>query len=341
MRVNTKQEPGFADDIINLPDTELNVINELIDWHQLQPYFYKLEGDYSGLSLFKVLLLQTWFNLSDMSICNALKRDFVFMVFCGFSIEGKKPDASTICRFRKRLVDSNKLNRLLGMINNQLTSNELKISNGKYVSMDATLISSSRRPRKHIESEQVDDNSYKAEVKDVVYSEDSDASWKKKGHQAVYGYAGYVTTDGEGFVEAVSTRSASDSEMTVFPEIIKEANITEGKTVLYDKGVTSKANQQVLKQHRLGDGIMRKKPKGQPMSYWNKQRNKLIGRRRFVVERTFGTLKRVYGLHRTRYLGLAKVNADIIIKSIAYNLKRAKTVWQQSQSRCVQNLKIA
>ena len=46
--------------------------------------------------------------------------------------------------------------------------------------------------------------------------------------------------------------------------------------------------------------------------------------KRFVTERTFGTLKRVYGLHRARYLGLAKVQAEVLLKSIAYNLKRMR-----------------
>ena len=142
MRVSTQQEPSFADDIIKVPDTELDTMNQLIDWAEFEPYFYRIEGDYSGLSLFKVLLLQSWFALSDASISSALCRDLVFMRFCGFSIEGNKPNASTICRFRKRLVDSNKLNRLLKMLNEQLTQQHLKIANGKYVSCDATLISS-------------------------------------------------------------------------------------------------------------------------------------------------------------------------------------------------------
>ena len=357
MRVSIQQEPSFADDIIKVPDTELDTMNQLIDWAEFEPYFYRIEGDYSGLSLFKVLLLQSWFALSDASISSALCRDLVFMRFCGFSIEGNKPNASTICRFRKRLVDSNKLNRLLKMLNEQLTQQHLKIANGKYVSCDATLISSSRRPRKCLEEStdvkktgllehgSVESKENHLPTHQVSYSDDDDASWKNKGKQSVYGYAGYVTTDDEGFVEAVSTRTARDSEMTVFPEIIKEADITEGKTLLYDKGVTSTANQDVLKEHGLRDGIMRKKPKGKPMSHWNKQRNKLIGRRRFVVERTFGTLKRVYGLHRARYLGLEKVNAEILLKSMAYNLKRAygvllKNLKQPTQDSCVQLLGI-
>ena len=237
------------------------------------------------------------------------------MRFCGFSVEGNKPDASTICRFRNRSVKANTLNHLLALLNEQLSRRDLKIAQGKYVSCDATLIASARRPRKRLQacSEASDqallpatEDAQCAQADDkadsthqVVYSDDGDASWKQKGQQSVYGYAGYVTTDDEGLVEAVSTRSASDSEMTVFPEIMEQAKMTRGKTRLYDKGVSSEANREALKKQGLRDGIMRQKPKGKPMSHWNRLRNKATGRRRFVTERTFGTLKRVYGLHRT------------------------------------------
>jgi hypothetical protein len=40
-----------------------------------------------------------------------------------------------------------------------------------------------------------------------------------------------------------------------------------------------------------------------------------------VVERTCGTLKRVYGLHRARSIGLEKVLGEAVLKAIAYNLK--------------------
>jgi IS5 family transposase len=39
------------------------------------------------------------------------------------------------------------------------------------------------------------------------------------------------------------------------------------------------------------------------------------------VERTFGTLKKWYGLTRARYLGLAKVQGQVMLNSIAFNLK--------------------
>ena len=324
MRVKTHQEHSFADQFVNVPDTQLDSLNELIDWTLLSEQLNPIEGDYSAICLFKALLLQTWFPMSDVGVSNALSRDVVFMRFCGFSLDGNKPNGSTICRFRNRLVESGMLDSLLGLINAQLTARGLKLSQGKYVSCDATLISSARRSRKRFKGEQVEPNEYEAQ--DIEYSDDEDASWKNKGSQSVYGYAGFVSTDEHGLVDAVSTRSAKDSEVRHFPEVMAKANLTKGKTLLYDKGADSAANRAALRKLGLRDGIMRKKPKGKPMSYWNKRRNQLISRRRFVTERTFGTFKRTYGLQRACYLGLMKVNAEVLIKSMAYNLKRAQGV---------------
>jgi len=337
MRVKTKQETSFADQYIEVPASELDHLSDLIDWECLGAQLKGIEGDYSAVSLFKVLLLQSWFSLSDAGVASALCRDIVFMRFVGFSLDGQKPTASTICRYRTRLIQSGQLDHLLLQINENLSCQGLKVSNGKYVSCDATLISSTRRPRKRLEGKAEDDDGYTAD--EVVYSDDTEASWKSKGHQFVYGYAGYVTTDEDGLVEAVSTRTAKESEMREFPKVMAEANLPTGKVVLYDKGVDSEANREALKQLGLRDGIMRKKPKGKAMSHWNQLRNRLISTRRFVTERTFGTLKRTYGLHRARYVGLEKVNGEILLKSMAYNLKRAYRYliepWRRPQSSCV------
>nr|WP_244610265.1 transposase [Bathymodiolus heckerae thiotrophic gill symbiont] len=98
--------------------------------------------------------------------------------------------------------------------------------------------------------------------------------------------------------------------------------------VLYDKGAAYQANSEALKAQKLRDGIMRKKPKGKPMSRWNKVRNKAISKRRFVVERTYGTLKRTYGLARARYISLEKVANEVNLKAIAYNLTRAANIYK-------------
>ena len=82
------------------------------------------------------------------------------------------------------------------------------------------------------------------------------------------------------------------SEMTNFTNVLNKAKLIKGQKMLYDKG--------------LRDGIMRKKPIKKAMKHWDKVRNRLISKRRFVLERTFGTLKRVCEIGRTRYISTTK-----------------------------------
>ena len=247
-------------------------------WDTIATGLTSIRGDYAPLSLFKMLLLQTWHNLSDAGIADALRRDLVFINFCGFRLEGKKPDAATVCRFRSRLVALGLLNELLAVVNGSLTSQGLKLANGKYKSCDATLIHSARRPRKAVEAHEDDDVT-------VTYSDDKEAAWLKKGDQYVYGYSANVTTDEHGLVESVTTFPANCSEMGRLDEVLDVMDAQAGQVVLYDKGVDSKANRERLHARGLQDGIMRKKPKGKPMTHWNRLRNKAIGIRRLFFER--------------------------------------------------------
>ena len=329
MRVKTEQRLGFADLEVDLADTELSSLESMIDWGCMAELLAGVRGDYDPLSLFKMLLLQTWHDLSDESIAQALRRDLVFIRFCGFTLAGSKPDSSTLCRFRKRLVDAGLLEILLRQINHSLSAQGLKIANGKYLSSDATLIKSARRPRRVLDCSQ-------PRAVEVSYSDDHEATWIQKGDQSIYGYSASVTTDEAGLIESVTTFPANRSEMTRLNEVVDQLNSIPGQVLLYDKGADSNNNRAVLKSKGLKDGIMRKKPKGQAMTHWNRIRNRLISQRRFVVERTFGTLKRTYGLHRARYIGLVKTQAEVLMKSIAYNLKRGINRFQSQslQGQC-------
>ncbi|MDQ7080658.1 MAG: transposase, partial [Paracoccaceae bacterium] len=54
-----------------------------------------------------------------------------------------------------------------------------------------------------------------------------------------------------------------------------------------------------------------------------KRFNRLISKRRFRVEQCFGTMKRLFGLHRARYFGRAKAHAQMVMAAIAQNLLKA------------------
>lgn len=83
---------------------------------------------YAPLSMFKLMLLGQWHGLSDAQLEQALKVRIDFMVFTGFEpAAGVFPDASTICRFRNRLVVAKFDQVLLRSSNSQLKHKGLKV----------------------------------------------------------------------------------------------------------------------------------------------------------------------------------------------------------------------
>ncbi|PXW80419.1 DDE family transposase [Nitrosomonas sp. Nm84] len=71
--------------------------------------------------------------------------------------------------------------------------------------------------------------------------------------------------------------------------------------------------------------------KNKPLLKRQLQRNRLITKVRYVVERTFGSQARWFGSQVLRYHGLAKAHAWHILQAMAYNLKRLPKLFADRQ----------
>ena len=76
-------------------------------------------------------------------------------------------------------------------------------------------------------------------------------------------------------------------------------------------------------QVKSKDRIWYKAQRNNPLSKWESVFNKLISKKCWVVERTFGSQKQWFGVSQTRLKGLDKVHTQHILEAIAYNLKRS------------------
>ena len=90
-----------------------------------------------------------------------------------------------------------------------------------------------------------------------------------------------------------------------------------------DKGYDSKGNRDILRKKGIKTRIMYKKPKGKPMTKWQKRFNKAVSKRRFIVEQSFGTMKRRFKFNKASYFTTKKVNAQFTLKAICLNLLKA------------------
>ena len=82
--------------------TELDDINELMDWEVIEHLLGDIHAKHRGNSawppvfMFKALLLQSWYSLSDPKLERLLVRDLLFRRFVGLSLAGSVPDHSSV-----------------------------------------------------------------------------------------------------------------------------------------------------------------------------------------------------------------------------------------------------
>jgi IS5 family transposase len=314
----------------------LDAVDTLVNWSRVERKLRKKLGRseencagvkaYPALCMFKILLLQSWYELSDQAMEEALSDRYSFSRFVGISLDEDVPDHTTICRFRNLLAEEKLLQKLLNEVNAQFAAQGKLVKTGCVV--DASIISSSARPRKQVDIEMVSTDREEEDGNDckvtVNYSKDADAAWLRKGSRCYYGYKGHMAVDsGNGFILTGHVTPANSSDTKELKRLVRSARLPAKARVYGDKGFCSQANRDTLRARKLKNGIMDKATRGHPLSPRQKQRNRQISAVRGIVERGFGTLKRCYGLYRAKYLGVLKVEAEFLLAAFAFNLKKA------------------
>lgn len=288
----------------------LERIDALIDWARFDGRLAGFCDDgpgrpaYRPRLLFKALLLQAWYGLSDRGLERQLGDSLSFGRFVGLSLEDAVPDHTVLCRFRNALGAAGVLERLFAELDAQLEAAGLVLKKGTM--LDATLIeaAAARRPRDQP-------------------STDPDAAYARrqgKPGAAAFGYKAHMGVDqGSGLIRAVVTTPANVNDTVPADALIRG----DERTVLGDAAYHTHARHAALKARGIKPRLMRRPNKHHRVLPPRLRRlNRLIARQRAAVETTFATLKRRMGLARTRYFGLAKVAGQVLLAAMAFNLRR-------------------
>ena len=308
---------GFADAFVVRPGdgtTMLDRLGKLVVWDSVEVLLAHLRDDRPGraawppLLLFKTLILQSLYGLSDRELEEALLDRLSFRRFCGLALTEGVPDHTVVCRFRNELVAAGLVERLFGEFDRQLEQAGLVLKQGTM--LDATLIATTaRRPPPD-------------GTPDGRPATDPDARFAKRQGKsgAVYGYKAHVGVDqGSGLIRSLITTPANVNETEVADALV----CGDERAVWADAAYHTHARAARLKAQGVKARIARRPNKHHPQLPPRLQRyNKLIARRRAAVETTFATWKNRMGLRLIRYAGLAKAAAQVMMVALAFNLRR-------------------
>jgi transposase, IS5 family len=287
----------------------LDRLHGLVKWYRFEKLLAALRSAGAGrpayppVQMFKVLLLQSLYGLSDAEMEEALGDRLSFRRFAGLALTDAVPDHSTICRFRNLLVENGLLEKLFAELDRQLEKAGVILKRGTM--LDATVIeaSAARPPMGGTSS-------------------DPDARFtRRKGKPgSSFGYKAHVGVDeGSGLIRSVVTTPANVNDTVPADLLIRG----DEDAVLADGAYHTHAREAALKAAGIKPRLIRRPNKHHPeLPARLKRYNKLISRRRAPVETTFATLKRRMGLNVIRYRGLAKAAGQVLIAAMAFNLRR-------------------
>src|SRR3954447_6441059 len=313
MAVKQTGQPSFIEALLPKAlrtNAGLGRLADLVKWYRFEKLLADLRDEagpgrpgYPALVLFRALLLQSLYGLSDRELEEALADRLSFKRFVGLSLEDATPDHTVLNRFRNQVIAKGLLDKLFAELDRQLENAGVVLKRGTM--LDATLIEAVSAPGS-----------------DARPSRDPDAAFggaRRKGG-FTFGYKAHVGVDqGSGLIRTLITTPANVNDTVVADALIRG----DERAVLADAAYDTKVRRARLKAEGKKPRIARRPNKHHPeLPQRLKRYNRLLARHRAAVETTFATLKNRMRLTVIRYVGLAKAAAQITLAAIAFNMRR-------------------
>ena len=301
---------------------------------------------YDAVLMFRVLVLQALYTLSDGQTEYQLRDRLSFMRFAGLALHDAVPDAKTIWLYREQLTRAGALARLFARFDAMLAERGFLAMGGQIV--DATVVEA-RRPRLTKEEKATlrDGGLPAGWSKPRARQIDRDGRWTlKRGRKAtpreggaqrkaaaeiavpMFGYKNHLGIDrGHGFIRRFVVTHAARHDGSQLGAVLDPNNTASG--VWADTAYRSRANVELLDRRGLTPEFQRAKPRRRPMPAHISRGNATRARVRSLVEHVFATEKRRMGLV-VLCIGLVRATARITLANLAYNMRRL--VWIEGRA---------
>ncbi len=274
-------QPGLFDLQFRLRKIDRNgdpliKLNALIPWEsfrkELETIHEKERKSTAGrkpmdvILMFKMLVLQSLYNLSDDQTEQQVLDRLSFMRFLGLDLGDAVPDAQTIWLFRERLKEAGLVETIFVQFNAFLTRHGFAAQKGQIV--DASIVSVPKQRNRRDENERIEQGDAPDDWSDAKQRQkDVDARWTKKRGVTYFGYKNHISVDVKHkFVRSYAVTDAAVHDSRVFEELLDASNTS--RDVWADSAYGSDEKKRNLKAKGFREHLQRKGYRNRPLTDW-------------------------------------------------------------------------
>ena len=272
--------------------------------------------------IFKALVLQALYNLSDDAMEYQLRDRLSFMRFVGLGLEDAVPDAKTLWLYREALGKAGAVEGLFNQFDSYLKAKGYLAMGGQII--DATIVPAPRQRNTRDDNITVKAGGTPADWEAHPAKnrqKDKDARWTKKHGKSHFGYKNHINIDRRHKLVrryAVSAASVHDSQK--LEDVLDPDNTASG--VWADSAYRSKESEEMLAERAMKSHIHRRGSRGKPLTPRQEAANKTRSKVRARVEHVFGNQHNSMGGKFVRTIGIARATMKIGMQNLAYNMRR-------------------
>ena len=270
--------------------------------------------------MFKVLVLQALYNLSDEQTEYQILDRLSFMRFLGLELCEGAPDARTIWLFRETLRKAGAVEKLFARFDAMLDEHGFRANGGQIV--DATFVEAPRQRNNRGDNARIKNGEVPEDWSGKKKAhKDTDARWTKKNGVAFYGYKNHVNVDRKHkFIRKYKVTDASVHDSRELDKLLDPKN--ECQDTWADSAYRSEEQETRLKAQGRASHIHERAHRTKPLTPEQEAANKERSRVRARVEHVFGHIETAMDGCYVRTIGIARARAKIGLETLAYNVSR-------------------
>jgi IS5 family transposase len=277
---------------------------------------------YDIILMFKVLILQRYYNISDEQIEYQILDRLSFMRFLNLNIKDDVPDHNTIWNFREDLTKANIIEKLFEQFNKELEKNNLIAHKGSII--DASFVEVPRQRNNKDENDKIIKNEIPEDWKEnpnKLNHKDINARWITKEKQRYYGYKNHIKVDAKSkIIKKFVTTDASVHDSQIIEKLLDRKD--KNKELYADSAYSGKPIRKKLFKKDIINKIHEKGYRGKPITENQKIRNKEKSKIRARIEHVFGFIENSMNGSFLRVIGIKRINTQIGLINLTYNMFR-------------------